>query len=75
VRLAGPDGYWVSDDRALIDVQRVHAWMSRESYWAAAAGIRQVLMAEPGRSIYGRIGFGVLESPERWMERPGDRRG
>lgn len=31
----GPDGYWVSDDPALLDVPRVHAWMSGESYWAA----------------------------------------
>jgi hypothetical protein len=30
----GPDGYWASDDRALIDVGRVHAWISGESYWA-----------------------------------------
>jgi GNAT superfamily N-acetyltransferase len=30
----GPDGYWASDDRALIDVSRVHAWISGESYWA-----------------------------------------
>jgi GNAT superfamily N-acetyltransferase len=143
VRLAGPDGYWVSDDRALIDVQRVHLWMSRESYWAAGrthpvtarsiehslvlglyatdgdqagfarlvtdratfawlcdvfvdtahrgrglgtflvtaatghpdvASIRQVLMAEPGRSIYRRLGFDALVSPERWMERPADSR-
>jgi GNAT superfamily N-acetyltransferase len=133
------DGYWVSDDRSRIDVRRVHAWMSRESYWAAGrsyevmacsiehslalglyaadgaqvgfarlvtdratfawlcdvfvdtahrsrglgaflaeaatshpdvAGIRQVLMAEPGRSLYRRLGFGLLASPERWMERP-----
>ncbi len=33
-------------------------------------GIRQVLMAEPGRSIYRRLGFDVLASPDRWMERP-----
>jgi GNAT superfamily N-acetyltransferase len=35
----------------------------------AVAGLRQVLMAEPGRSIYRRLGFGVLRQPERWMER------
>jgi hypothetical protein len=35
------------------------------------AGIRQVLMAEPGRSMYRQLGFGVLVSPESWMERPG----
>jgi GNAT superfamily N-acetyltransferase len=31
----GPGGYWVSDDKALLDTERVHGWMSRESYWAA----------------------------------------
>jgi GNAT superfamily N-acetyltransferase len=140
VRVAGPDGYWVSDDKSKIDVHRVHAWISRESYWAAGrsfevmarsieqslalglyaaddvqagfarlvtdratfawlcdvfvdaahrgrglgaflaraatshpdvASIRQVLMADPGRSMYRKLGFDVLVSPERWMERPG----
>jgi len=36
----------------------------------AVAGIRQVLMAEPGRSIYRRHGYGDLMRAERWMERP-----
>ena len=31
---AGPGGYWVSDDNALLDIERVHAWMTHESYWA-----------------------------------------
>jgi GNAT superfamily N-acetyltransferase len=39
------------------------------------AGIRQLLMATPGRSLYRRHGFGELLSPERWMERPAMRRG
>jgi GNAT superfamily N-acetyltransferase len=34
------------------------------------AGIRQLLMANPGRSLYRRHGFGDLLNPERWMERP-----
>ncbi len=34
MRWAGPGGYWVSDDRSLVDVRQVHAWIS-ESYWAA----------------------------------------
>jgi len=34
-------------------------------------GIRQLLMATPGRSLYRRHGFGDLQRPERWMERPG----
>jgi GNAT superfamily N-acetyltransferase len=29
-----PDGHWVSDDPALIDVDAVHRWMSTQSYWA-----------------------------------------
>ena len=129
----GPDGYWASDERALIDLARVHAWISRESYWAegrprdamaratenslvlglyAAAGtqvgfarfvtdyatfawlcdvfvdaahrghglgtflvdtvvghpdvrgVRQILAAEPGRSLYARFGYRTLARPE-----------
>jgi GNAT superfamily N-acetyltransferase len=30
----GPDGYWASDEDDLIDAERVHAWISGESYWA-----------------------------------------
>ena len=140
MKWAGPEGYWVSDDRSLLDVPRVHAWMSGESYWAAGRpyevmarsiehslafglygpdggqagfarvvsdyatfawlcdvfvdsahrgrglgvflvetatghpgvrGVRQLLMADPGRQLYRRMGFGPLISPERWMERPG----
>jgi len=140
MKWTGPDGYWASDDGALIDVGRVHAWISGESYWAEGRsrdvmvraletslviglysadgtqvgvarlvtdyatfawlcdvfvdtahrgrglgmflvdsavghpdvrGLRQVLVAEPGRSLYARYGFGPLARPERWMERPG----
>jgi GNAT superfamily N-acetyltransferase len=140
MRVDGPDGYWVSDDPALLEVDRIHMWMSQESYWApgrsfavmaqaiehslsvglyapdgsqagyarlvtdqatfawlcdvfvdaahrghglgsflvaqtvghpAVASIRQVLMTEPGRTIYRRFGFGDLARTERWMERLG----
>jgi GNAT superfamily N-acetyltransferase len=140
MKWTGPDGYWASDDRALIDAGRVHAWISGESYWAEGRrrdvmaraietslviglysadgtqvgvarlvtdyatfawlcdvfvdtahrgrglgtflvdsavghpdvrGLRQVLVAEPGRSLYARFGFRPLAKPERWMERPG----
>ena len=136
----GPDGYWASDDRDLIDTERVHTWISRESYWAEGRprevmiraienslviglyeadgmqvgfarvvtdyatyawicdvfidsaqrghrlgtflvettvshpdvrGLRQILMGEPGRTLYERSGFRPLAKPERWMERPG----
>lgn len=139
MRWEGPAGYWVSDDESLLDVDLVHSWISKESYWAAGrprevmvrsiehslvlglyaadgtqagfarfvtdratfawlcdvfvdaghrgtgagsflvrtavehpevAGIRQLLMAAPGRSLYRRHGFGELLRPERWMERP-----
>jgi hypothetical protein len=38
------------------------------------AGLRQLLMAEPGRSIYRRYGYIPLPNAERWMERPGTTR-
>ena len=34
MRWTGPDGYWASDERALIDLSRVQAWIGGESYWA-----------------------------------------
>jgi GNAT superfamily N-acetyltransferase len=34
VRWPGPDGYWASDDRSLVDLDLVNGWISRESYWA-----------------------------------------
>lgn len=140
MRWPGPDGYWASDERALIDPARVHTWISRESYWAEGRprdvmaraienslvlglysadgtqvgfarfvtdyatfawlcdvfvdaahrdhglgaflvdtavghpdmrGVRQILAAEPGRSLYARLGYRPLARPERWMDRPG----
>jgi GNAT superfamily N-acetyltransferase len=35
MRRDGPGGYWVSDDRSLVDFDLVHGWISAESYWAA----------------------------------------
>jgi GNAT superfamily N-acetyltransferase len=31
---SGPNGYWASDDRSVIDDDYVHGWLSTESYWA-----------------------------------------
>ena len=139
MRVSGPGGYWISDDPALLDIARVHQWMSQDAYWAKGrardvtvraiehslsvglyapdgtqagyvrlvtdratfawlcdvfvdpahrgrglgsflvaqavghpdvANVRQVLMAEPGRTIYRRFGYDDLLRPERWMERP-----
>jgi GNAT superfamily N-acetyltransferase len=30
----GPQGYWISDETSLIDVDRVHTWLTTLSYWA-----------------------------------------
>ena len=139
MRWDGPDGYWVSDDPALIDVDLVADWISGESYWAPGrphevmarsiehslvlglyaadgtqvgfarfvtdratfawlcdvfvvsghrgggagsflvkmavdhpdvAGIRQLLMAHPGRTLYRRHGFGDLQSPSGGWSAP-----
>jgi GNAT superfamily N-acetyltransferase len=37
----------------------------------AVRGVRQLLAAEPGRSLYRRLGYVPLGSPERWLERRG----
>jgi len=35
MRWDGPDGHFVDDDRTFVDVERVHRWLSEQSYWAA----------------------------------------
>ncbi len=35
----------------------------------AVRGVRQLLAAKPGRSLYARLGYTPLRSPERWLER------
>jgi GNAT superfamily N-acetyltransferase len=140
MRWSGPDGYFASDDAELVDLDRVHNWISGESYWAEGRprevmakamenslviglytaegtqigfarfvtdyatfawlcdvfvdagyrgkrlgtflaqtaiehpdvrGARQILAAEPGRTLYSKFGYSALSRPERWMERPG----
>ena len=53
----GTDGFFVSDDPNLLDVERVHAWLSTESYWAAGRPLEVVR-----RSIEGSITFGCYSS-------------
>jgi GNAT superfamily N-acetyltransferase len=43
MRWEGPDGYWVSDERALVDLGRVHGWLSTESYWAEGRSYEMVV--------------------------------
>ncbi len=42
MRWPGPDGHWVSDDRSLVDMARVHEWLSTQSYWAGGRSRRVV---------------------------------
>lgn len=50
MRWDGPDGYWVSDDRSLVDLDRVHRWMSQESYWATGRS-REVMASAIEHSL------------------------
>ncbi len=53
MRQAGPDGYWVSDDPALIDVPRVHHWISEESYWAKGRPYEAMVRAIEQSLVFG----------------------
>lgn len=50
MRWEGSDGYWISDDTSLVDVARVHAWISGESYWAKGRS-RDVMARAIERSL------------------------
>jgi GNAT superfamily N-acetyltransferase len=56
MRRAGPDGYWVSDDAALIDVDRVHGWISQESYWAKGRSYEAMVRAIEHSLVFGLYG-------------------
>jgi GNAT superfamily N-acetyltransferase len=51
------DGYWVSDDKRHLNIDRIHRWLSDESYWAAGRSIDVV-----SRSIEGSITCGCYAS-------------
>jgi GNAT superfamily N-acetyltransferase len=51
-----PDGYLISDDRARIDVIRVHHWLSDESYWAAGVSLETV-----AKSVQNSITLGCYD--------------
>lgn len=53
MRKAGPDGYWVSDDPSLIDVPRVHGWISEESYWARGRSYDAMVRAIEHSLVFG----------------------
>ena len=53
----GDGGYWVSDDRSLVDAGRVHLWLSTLSYWAQGRS-REVVE----RSIDESLPLGLYDS-------------
>jgi GNAT superfamily N-acetyltransferase len=53
MRQDGPDGYWVSDDPSLIDVNRVHTWISEQSYWAKGRSYQATIAAIANSLVFG----------------------
>jgi GNAT superfamily N-acetyltransferase len=60
MREEGPDGYWVSDDPGLLDVDRVHHWISDESYWAKGRPYDAMV-----RAIENSLNFGLYAADGR----------
>lgn len=90
MRWEGPDGYWVSDDAGLVDIAKVHAWTSEQSYWASgrplqvmASAIENSLVLGLYSADGGQAGFarfvtdspsGGWSAPARCGDRPASRR-
>lgn len=55
MRLDFKDGVWLSDDKALLDVERVHSWLTN-TYWAKGRSLVEV-----ERSIEGSRSYGVYD--------------
>ena len=51
--------YRVTDDRALIDLDRVHGWLSEDAYWALG---RSRAVVE--RSVEGSIAFALVHADD-----------
>ena len=49
-----PDGFEVSDDPSRLDLPRIHAFLSTESYWAQGRSLETV-----ARSIAHSLNFGI----------------
>lgn len=54
------DGYVLTDDTSRVDVDRVHRWLSEESYWATGRSHDLV-----NRSIEGSLPYSVLHDGEQ----------
>jgi len=53
MRWDGPDGYFADDDASLVDIKRVHKWMSEESYWAAGRRYEVMVRAVENSLVVG----------------------
>jgi GNAT superfamily N-acetyltransferase len=56
MRLERTDGFVISDDKTLLDVDRVHTWLSTDAYWATGRGRRTVEESIAGSDAYGVYG-------------------
>ncbi len=54
------DGYTISTDPDLLDLERVHSWLATDSYWAMGRDRETVT-----RAFAGSIGFGVYRPEDR----------
>jgi GNAT superfamily N-acetyltransferase len=52
----GPAGYWVSDDASLLDMARLHGWMSTESYWARGRPLEKT-----EKAVANSLNFGLYD--------------
>jgi GNAT superfamily N-acetyltransferase len=55
------DGYWVSDDPELLQIDRVHHWLSVESYWAKGRPLEVTQHAIDHSIILGLYDTGGLQ--------------
>ncbi|HEU5333739.1 MAG TPA: GNAT family N-acetyltransferase [Actinocrinis sp.] len=53
MRLDRTDGYFMSDDKALLNVERVFAWLSTDAYWALGRPRRMVEDSIAASDSYG----------------------
>ena len=62
------DGYFVSDDKDLLDVVRIHQWLSEECYWALGRSFEQVEVSIQQSIVVGCFrGDGTQVGLARWV--------
>ena len=53
MHLTHKDGYLLSDDKSLLDVELVHRWLSKDAYWALGRELSRVQDSINGSDSYG----------------------